>query len=97
MAALAVWEYAEESVRCIFGDSTGNPLADDILALLRKAPCGTSRSEIREMVGPRLPADRIGQALGVLLGLELARAEKRETAGRPVELWFAVRKGVNHV
>jgi hypothetical protein len=89
-AALAVWEYADESVRCIFGDTTGNPLADDILALLRNAPSGMTRTEVREMAGKNLPADRIAQALGVLLGLNLARFERRETGGRPVELWFAV-------
>jgi hypothetical protein len=91
-AALAVWEYADESVRCVFGDSTGNPLADDILALLRNAPSGMTRTEVREMAGKNLPADRITQALGVLLGLNLARFERRETGGRPVELWFATRR-----
>lgn len=93
-AALAVWQYAEESVRCIFGDSTGNPLADDILLLLRNARSGMTRTEIREMAGKNLAADRIAQALGVLLSLNLARFERRETGGRPVELWFGVRRGV---
>ncbi len=89
MAALAVWQYAEESVCCLFGDSTGNPMADDILALLRNAPSGMTRSEIRELVGKNLAAERISQALGVLLGLNLARFERRDTGGRPAELWFA--------
>lgn len=92
-AAVAVWEYAEQSVLCIFGDSTGNPLADTILALLRQVPKGTTRTEIREMVGKNLPADRIGQALGLLAQMGLARCESRDTGGRPSELWFAVRKG----
>lgn len=91
MAALAVWSYAEESVRCLFGDATGNPLADDILTLLRSAPNGMTRTEIREMAGKNLPADRIGHALGVLLGLNLARFERKETGGRPSELWHAVK------
>lgn len=93
-AAMAVWQFAEDSVRCIFGDRTGHPLADDILALLRKCPNGATRTEIRDMVGARLPADRIGDALGVLLRASLARFEKRGgKGGRPSELWFAV-KGV---
>lgn len=92
LAALAVWQYAEESVLCLFGDSTGNPMADDILALLRNAAGGMSRSEIRELVGKNVPAERISQALGVLLGLNLARFERRETGGRPVELWFATHR-----
>lgn len=34
-AALALWSYAEESARYIFGDATGDPVADDILEALR--------------------------------------------------------------
>ncbi len=93
-AALAVWQYADESVLCLFGDATGNPLADDILTFLRNAPSGLSRSEIREHAGKNLPADRIGQALGVLLSAGLACFETRETAGRPAEVWFARSRGV---
>ena len=37
MAALAVWEYAERSARWIFGDATGDPTADAIMATLRQA------------------------------------------------------------
>ena len=92
-AALAVWQYADESVRCIFGDSSGNPLADDILTLLRNAPSGITRTEVREMAGKNLSADRITQALGVLLGMNLARFERRSTGGRLVELWFAATRG----
>jgi hypothetical protein len=88
-AALAVWQYSEDSVRCIFGDRTGHPLADDILALLKKAPHGVTRTEIREMAGKNLPSDRIGEALGLLLRAGLARSEKQPTDARPAELWFA--------
>src|SRR5205814_1467214 len=35
-AALAVWDYAEQSARHIFGDSLGDPLADELLRALRK-------------------------------------------------------------
>lgn len=34
-AGLAVWQYCEDSVRCIFGDRVGDPLAERILELLR--------------------------------------------------------------
>jgi hypothetical protein len=88
-AALAVWQYAEDSVTCIFGDSTGNPLADEILSYLRKTPSGMTRSEIRDAVGKHLAANKIAQALGVLLEQHLANRVVRETGGRPVELWFS--------
>jgi hypothetical protein len=35
LAALAVWRYAEESARWIFGDATGDPTADTIIGALR--------------------------------------------------------------
>ncbi|QEL14114.1 hypothetical protein PX52LOC_00978 [Limnoglobus roseus] len=93
-AAVAVWEYAERSVACIFGDSTGNPLADDLLRLLRAAlPNGLTRTELQDATGRNLPANKIGQALGVLLLAGLARSEPRSTGGRPAEVWFAVTGG----
>lgn len=93
-AALAVWQYAYESVLCLFGDATGNLLADDILTFLRKAPLGLTRTVIRDLAGKHLTADRIGQALGVLLSAGLAHTETRVTAGRPAEVWFARSRGM---
>jgi hypothetical protein len=92
-AGLAVWDYAERSVECIFGDATGNPLADELLRLLRAAPDGMTRTELHGMTGRNYAADRIGQALGVLLQAGRARTETRETGGRPAEVWIAVRRG----
>ena len=34
-AALAMWQYYEDSARFIFGDSIGDPVADTILHALR--------------------------------------------------------------
>ena len=39
-AALAVWDYAEASARYIFGDATGDPVADSIEEMLTGAPEG---------------------------------------------------------
>jgi hypothetical protein len=36
-AALALWDYSEASVRWVFGDSLGDPLADELLRFLRAA------------------------------------------------------------
>jgi hypothetical protein len=92
-AALALWEYAEASVRYIFGDSTGDPLADEILQALRARSGGLTRSEIRELVGHHAPARRVAEALGVLLGNRLAEFRKDATGGRSVERWFGTGKG----
>jgi hypothetical protein len=43
-AALAAWKYAEESARFIFGDSLGDPVADELLRALRKSPHGLTRT-----------------------------------------------------
>ena len=37
-AALAVWRYSEDTCRRLWGTSSGNPLADKILAILKAAP-----------------------------------------------------------
>jgi hypothetical protein len=93
MAALALWEYVERSVYLIFGDSLGDPLADDLLRLLRGCgPGGITRTEISNYLGKHQPTERVGRALGLLLENKLARFERLETSGRPSERWFAVKR-----
>jgi hypothetical protein len=93
-AGVAVWEYAERSVACIFGDATGNPLADDLLKVLKAAaPGGLTRTDLHAVTGRNHPADRIGHALGALLEAGRVRSETRETGGRPAEVWFAAGRG----
>ncbi|MFO0805088.1 MAG: DUF3987 domain-containing protein [Gemmataceae bacterium] len=93
-AALALWAYAEESVRHIFGDATGNPLADALLRLIRSSPQGISRTDMSGFLGRNVPAAQIGHALGLLLQLKLVRFETvpGERGGRPREIWFAIRR-----
>ncbi|MGF1472108.1 MAG: DUF3987 domain-containing protein [Rubrobacteraceae bacterium] len=89
-AALALWDYTEESVRYIFGDATGDSVADSILEALRAAgENGMTRTEIRNLFGRNKLAERIEQALILLLDLERAYEVSEETGGRPAEKWFA--------
>ena len=90
-AALALWQYAEDSARYIFGDATGDPEADQILEALRAAgKVGMSRTEIRDLFGRNKKADRINRALALLLQSGRVRREREEdTGGRPSERWFA--------
>ena len=46
MAALAFWKYVEQSVRFVFGDAIGDPLADEILSLIRDTQDGLTRTAI---------------------------------------------------
>jgi hypothetical protein len=86
-AALALWEYAEASARHIFGDSTGDPDADTILAGLR-ANGPLARTEISALFGRNLPSGRLDRALGLLLRHGLAHPRRdAETGGRAREVW----------
>ena len=90
-AALALWQYAEDSARYIFGHATGDPVADTIHAALNGAGTdGMSRTDISNLFKRHMSAERIGRALAFLL--ETRRAEpkqNKDTGGRPSEWWFA--------
>jgi hypothetical protein len=90
LAGLAVWEYAEESARRIFGDATGDPVADKIMeTLIKNEPEGLTRNEIRDLFSRHRSSTRIDQALNHLLEVGRVRSESQATGGRPVERWFA--------
>jgi hypothetical protein len=89
-AAMAVWAYCEESAIRIFGDSLGDPLADDILAALRRRKDGVTRTEIYNLLGRHRSSDQIAAALRMLLDAGRANFETVGTNGRPIERWFAV-------
>jgi hypothetical protein len=89
-AALAVWDYCFQSAAYIFGDSTGNPTADKVLARLRATPAGMTRTDIRELVGSGRSEEQIEAALDLLDRYGLARGEQdTDTGGRPAERWHA--------
>jgi hypothetical protein len=90
LAGLALWRYCEESAAYIFGDSLGDPDADDILGALRHAEEGMTRDEIRNLFNRHRSAVRIGRSLAALLEAGRVRFERQETSGRPAERWFAV-------
>jgi hypothetical protein len=89
LAAIAVWRYCEQSVRWIFGDATGDPNADTILAALRQnGPM--RRVAIFDLFGRHISQDRLSRALTLLLTGGLARCERRtDTGGAPAEEWSA--------
>jgi hypothetical protein len=89
-AALALWAYSEASCRYIFGDSLGDPTADEILRVLRTAPEGLTRTDIRDHFSRNRSETEITRALNVLLEYRLARIlPVDETRGRPPERWVA--------
>ncbi len=92
-AAVAVWRYAEDSAGMIFGRSTGNVLADKILALIRSKP-GVGRRDMHRHLSGNVKAAAIAQALAEIRDAGLARVEKVSTGGRPGEQWFATENTV---
>ena len=90
-AAVALWEYAEASAVFIWSDALGDPVADEILRVLRLAgPGGKTRTEIRDVFGRHRSADDIGRALAALAVAGKARMAPRiDTGGRPAEIWIA--------
>ncbi len=88
-AALEVWRYCEDSARYVFGDATGDPVADEILTALRTAgAAGMTRTEIRDLFS-RHRGDRVGGALAALAAADLATCSDEATRGRPVQRWYA--------
>jgi hypothetical protein len=94
-AALAVWQYCDESCRFIFGDSLGDPIADEVLAALQGKPKGITRKEIRDLFSRHARAGHLERALRTLVGHGLARYEMEHTGGRAAERWFGTGGATN--
>ncbi len=87
--ALATWDYAFDSARFIFGDATGDPVADRIRQELANADEGLTRTEISRLLTRHVSSTRIDQALALLARLDIAEKRKMQTDGRPIEVWIA--------
>lgn len=87
VAGLALWKYADDSARYIFGDALGDPVADALLAALRQAPAGLTRTQIHATFGRHCRAAEINRALETLRAAGRVSVEPQETGGRPAEVW----------
>ena len=89
-AALAVWRYAEQSAAFVFGESLGDPDADKLLAAIKAAPDGLTKTQITSLVfGGHLSSGRIDALLSRLARGSLISRETAKTSGRPVTTWRA--------
>lgn len=90
-AALALWDYAEESARLIFGEKLGDPTAERLLEAVRSANEGLTDKEINVKVfGRNKSADELRRVKFQLLSLGLIKSETRQdTGGRPETVWKA--------
>ena len=90
LAAMAAWEYSFASARYVFGDATGDPVADRIREALQNAgEEGMTRTELSSLFGRHASTDRITQALTQLAALGIAERRIIKGEGRATEFWCA--------
>ena len=88
-SALALWDYAERTVAFVFGDSLGDPVADELWRAISATPGGLSRSEVRDLFARNRPRAQIDAALGILQRSGRVTRQLRPGQGRPAEIWTA--------
>ena len=90
-AALAVWRYSASSAHWVFGDSLGDPTADEIWTAAKERPAGVTRTEVSEMFSRNKKRREIERALTVLEDAGRLRRETRQPdRGRSAEVWVPV-------
>ena len=88
-AALALADYAARSAAWALTGATGQPLAEQIHAVLRQHPGGLTRSQISQTLNHNQPAGQIDHALHALHAAGRVTAAQIPTGGRPAQLWTA--------
>lgn len=87
-AALALWRFSEASALHVFGDATGDAVADKIAAALEEEHGGLTRTDLFHLFGRNRSRDSIDRALVLLEAVGRVRRERVETGGRPAERWL---------
>ncbi len=85
-ATLALWEYSEKSTYLIFGDKTGDPIADTILDAIQRSG-GMSDTQIYNLFSRNVSGSRLSQAKAGLKGAGLIKDTTHETDGRSQTIW----------
>jgi hypothetical protein len=91
-AAPTFWAYSAASARWVFGDSIGDPTADEIWAMARERHDGITRTEVSNLFSRNKKAHEIDRALRALIDagrLECAIIRDLRT-DRPVTVWRPV-------
>jgi hypothetical protein len=90
LAALAAWEYCYASCAFIWGNTIGDPTADQILSALRRGEEGLTRREISNLFSRNKRAAELDRALGVLQSNGRIRSAMEDTGGRPITRYFVL-------
>ena len=75
-------------MRYVFGGTLGDPLADEIGALLSRYPEGLRRTDINKHFGGHEKGVQIQRALQMLAEQGRVRRVEEGTPGRPAERWL---------
>ena len=81
MAALAIWDYSLESVRKIFGDSTGNRFAEKIAIALNGNPEGLDLTAINRLFSGHAKPKELREAINDLVTAGRAEIITEQTEG----------------
>jgi len=86
-AALALWEYSEQSASWIFGTAIGDPVADRIVKALRTVPDhGLTRKQLGDLFSRHTRSEQITRSLALLSNRGEVTVETIKTRGRPVQI-----------
>lgn len=89
-AAHALWDYASRSTHWLFGDTLGDPVADDIWQAIKANTEGLTKSDIRDLFSRNKSAKAINAGIDALVRagrLERTIRSCGERGGRPAELF----------
>jgi hypothetical protein len=90
-AALAVWDYCAASAKYVWGETLGDPTADEILRVLRSAPdTGVTRSDLSNHFSRKKTAEELDRAFGVLMERGLIRFSAETTSGRTATRYWTL-------
>ena len=90
-AAIAFWEYCVQSAQWVFGEKTGDKIADRIYWALQRESQGMSRQQIQEDVfSKHCSKVTLDAAFTALINADLVfmRLERTQQARKPCQRWF---------
>jgi hypothetical protein len=97
-AALALWQFCEDSTKYIFGNSLANADAEKLLNAIRSSPGGLSRTQITSDVfnGKKTKTVISGLLTELLTEGHVHRTTEKTGSHRPTEWWKPGREGAEH-
>jgi hypothetical protein len=91
-AALALWDYAMQSVDYIFGDASENPLENKIIKQLLAYPEGLSMTDIIKLLSKHVNKKKLTLAIRSLETTGKVEIELVKTKGRPKKIIKLIKK-----